>query len=67
MLDPWGSSNPLDNEDYEKIIREFGIEEINEVLRQKLINNRFFRRKIIFGHRDLAVSFRNFNYCFRNR
>ena len=46
MLDPWGASNLLDDEDYERIIREFGIEEVNEVLRQKLLMNRFFRRKI---------------------
>ncbi|NVM44070.1 MAG: tryptophan--tRNA ligase [Candidatus Lokiarchaeota archaeon] len=58
ILDPWGSSNPLEDEDYERIIREFGIEEVNDVLRQKLIKNRFFRRKIIFGHRDLGDVFK---------
>lgn len=58
MLDPWGSSNHLDDEDYERIIKEFGIEEVSEVLRQKLIKNRFFRRKIIFGHRDLGAVFK---------
>ena len=58
MLDPWGASSPLDDEDYERIIKEFGIEEVNEVLRQKLLKNRFFRRKIIFGHRDLGTIFK---------
>ena len=39
MLDPWGSSNPVEDEDYERIKREFGIEDINESLRQKLLKN----------------------------
>ena len=47
-IDPWGSS-PIEEEDYDRIKREFGIEEISESLRQKLIKNRFIRRKIIFG------------------
>ena len=58
MLDPWGSSsNPVEAEDYERIKKEFGIEDISDNLRQKLLNNRFFRRKIIFGHRDLGAIF----------
>jgi len=55
MLDPWGSSGPTNDEDYERIKKEFGIEEIDEAIRQKLIGNRFIRRKIIFGHRDLGL------------
>ncbi|MFX1314238.1 MAG: tryptophan--tRNA ligase [Promethearchaeota archaeon] len=51
-IDPWGTS-PLDEDDYERIKKEFGIEEISEIIRQKFIKNRFIRRKIIFGHRDL--------------
>ncbi len=58
MLDPWGSSNPVEDEDYERIKKEFGIEDISENLRQKLLQNRFFRRKIIFGHRDLGAIFK---------
>ena len=58
MLDPWGSSFRLEDEDYERIIREFGIDEVNEILRKKLVKNRFFRRKIIFGHRDLGTIFK---------
>ncbi|MFX1320684.1 MAG: tryptophan--tRNA ligase [Promethearchaeota archaeon] len=51
-IDPWGST-PIEEEDYDRIKKEFGIEEISESLRQKLIKNRFIRRKIIFGHRDI--------------
>ena len=50
-LDPWSSTNILD-EDYIRLIKEFGIEEITDVMRLS-INNRFIRRKIIFGHRSL--------------
>lgn len=50
-IDPWSSTNILE-EDYLKLIREFGIEEISDVMRLK-IENRFIRRKIIFGHRSL--------------
>ncbi|GAH05393.1 unnamed protein product, partial [marine sediment metagenome] len=58
MLDPWGSSNPVEDEDYERIKKEFGIEDVSENLKQKLLTNRFFRRKIIFGHRDLGLVFK---------
>ncbi|MHA1472357.1 MAG: hypothetical protein ACTSQW_04580 [Promethearchaeota archaeon] len=58
MLDPWGSSNPVEDEDYERIKKEFGIEDVSENLKQKLLTNRFFRRKIIFGHRDLELVFK---------
>ncbi|MFX1259765.1 MAG: tryptophan--tRNA ligase, partial [Promethearchaeota archaeon] len=50
-LDPWSSTNILE-EDYIRLIEEFGIEEISDVMRLK-IDNRFIRRKIIFGHRSL--------------
>ena len=53
-IDPWGAS-ALEDEDYSRLIREFGIEEITESFRQKMIENRFIRRKIIFGHRDLGL------------
>ncbi len=56
-IDPWGTS-ALAQEDYARLIKEFGIEEITETLRQKMINNRFIRRKIIFGHRDLNLVFK---------
>ena len=50
-IDPWSSTNILE-EDYIKLIREFGIEEVSDIMRLK-ISNRFIRRKIIFGHRSL--------------
>ncbi|MGV9172587.1 MAG: tryptophan--tRNA ligase [Promethearchaeia archaeon] len=53
-LDPWSSSNILE-EDYTRLIDKFGIERINEITRQKFMENRFIRRKIIFGHRDLKT------------
>jgi len=56
-IDPWGAS-ALVEEDYTRLIKEFGIEEITETLRQKMLTNRFIRRKIIFGHRDLNLVFK---------
>lgn len=56
-IDPWGTT-VLMEEDYIKLIKEFGISEIDEVARQKLYENRFIRRKIIFGHRDLELAFK---------
>ncbi|MHA2008876.1 MAG: tryptophan--tRNA ligase [Promethearchaeota archaeon] len=56
-IDPWGGS-ALEEEDYAYLIKEFGIEEITESLRQKMSMNRFIRRKIIFGHRDLNLVFK---------
>jgi tryptophanyl-tRNA synthetase len=56
-IDPWGTS-ALVEEDYTRLIKEFGIEEITETLRQKMVSNRFIRRKIIFGHRDLNLVFK---------
>ena len=50
-VDPWSSTNILE-EDYIRLIEEFGIEEINDRMRLNL-NNKFIRRKIIFGHRSL--------------
>jgi tryptophanyl-tRNA synthetase len=53
-IDPWGASH-LEEEDYTRLIHEFGIEEITDTLRLKMEKNRFIRRKIIFGHRDLNL------------
>ncbi|MHA1258018.1 MAG: hypothetical protein ACTSPS_20745, partial [Promethearchaeota archaeon] len=52
-IDPWSSSNILD-EEYDRLIKQFGITEVDEILRQKFHSNKFLRRKIIFGHRGLA-------------
>lgn len=56
-LDPWGSSAIVE-EDYIRLIKEFGIEEIDEKIMQKMQENRFIRRKIMFGHRDLQYVFK---------
>ena len=56
-MDPW-SSDGIDEDDYERLIEEFGIERMDELKRQKLIDNRFVRRKIIFGHRSLDDIFK---------
>jgi tryptophanyl-tRNA synthetase len=53
-IDPWSSSNILD-EDYHRLIKEFGIEEISDVTREKFRAHPFIRRKVIFGNRDLNV------------
>lgn len=51
-IDPWSSANVLD-EDYDRLINEFGIEEISDIVRERFKEHRFIRRKVIFGHRDL--------------
>ncbi len=56
-IDPWGSS-VLYDEDYERVIKEFGIQEVSFTDKEKMSTNRFFRRKIIFGHRDLDAIFK---------
>ncbi len=57
FMDPW-SSQGIDEADYERLISEFGIERIDDVIRQNLKENRFIRRKIIFGHRSLQNIFK---------
>lgn len=52
-LDPWSSSNILE-EDYTRLIKDFGIEQIDEITRQGTIENRYIRRKIIFGYRSIG-------------
>lgn len=52
-IDPWSSVNVLD-EDYDRLINEFGIEEISDIIRERFKEHRFIRRKVIFGHRDLG-------------
>jgi tryptophanyl-tRNA synthetase len=53
-IDPWGSGK-LEDQDYARLIRDFGIEEISEITKQKLRQHKFIRRKIIFGHIDLEL------------
>lgn len=50
-LDPWSIE---DVEDYDRLIRVFGIERINDnLLRSLPFLNRYMRRRIVFGHRGL--------------
>ena len=53
-IDPWSSSN-IKDEEYDRLIREFGIIEIDEKIRQEFLKHRFIRRKVIFGYRDLEL------------
>lgn len=50
IMDPWSIT---DIEDYSKLFNLFGIEPIDQILERIPSPNRYFRRKIIFGHRDL--------------
>ncbi|OYT59958.1 MAG: tryptophan--tRNA ligase [Desulfurococcales archaeon ex4484_217_1] len=53
ILDPWSIT---DVEDYNRLIEVFGIEVMSEdILKQLPFLNRYFRRKIVFGHRDFQV------------
>ncbi len=49
-LDPWGS---LQIEDYDAKMEQFGIEPVDELLDRLPRPHRYFRREIIYGHRDL--------------
>jgi len=53
-IDPWGSGK-LEDEDYTRLIKDFGIEEISDIVKLKLFQHKFIRRKIIFGHIDLDL------------
>jgi tryptophanyl-tRNA synthetase len=54
ILDPWGSGL-VGDDDYDRLIEEFGIERIDvlEIPYSIFEKNRFLRRKIIFGQQDL--------------
>ncbi len=56
-LDPWGY---LAVEDYEKLLKEFGIQPIDQVLSQYPLEHIYFTRRVIFGHRDLDAWFSKF-------
>ncbi len=49
ILDPWGH---FAIEEYEKLFSQFGIEPIDNVLDKLPRLHRFFKRRIVFGHRD---------------
>lgn len=56
VLDPWGATL-VGDDDYDKLIAEFGIQRIDEIdiPASAYDSNRYLRRKIIFGHRDLQT------------
>ncbi len=52
-FDPW---SVVDVEDYGKLIEIFGIEPLTEELLNELpFLNRYFARRIVFGHRDFQI------------
>jgi len=50
-IDPWGT---IDIKDYSELFATFGIEPIESILKRIKKPNRYLRRKIIFGHRELG-------------
>jgi tryptophanyl-tRNA synthetase len=52
-INPWGT-DIIGEEDYDRLCAEFGIQHVNEldIPASFFEQNRFFRRKIVFGHRD---------------
>ncbi|MHA1731815.1 MAG: tryptophan--tRNA ligase [Promethearchaeota archaeon] len=53
-LDPWGMSI-VGEDEYERLLNEFGIERVELANFPLLKKNRFFRRNVIFGHRGLEL------------
>jgi len=51
-IDPW--SNRL-IENYDKLYAEFGMKQVDEKIRAKLVKNRYFRRGLVAGHRDFDL------------
>lgn len=49
-MDPWGTSNI---KDYERLCDEFGVSKLDQDLLNALMDNKYVRRKIVFGHRDI--------------
>ena len=48
-IDPWGATE-IDN--YDKLMKDFGIEPFSNVIKDVPVVHRFMRRGIIYGHRD---------------
>ncbi len=51
-LDPWKS---FEIKDYNKIISEFGIEKIDDIINVLPEKNYYFTRKIVFGHKSFQT------------
>ncbi|OLS12353.1 MAG: tryptophanyl-tRNA synthetase [Promethearchaeota archaeon CR_4] len=55
MVDPWGTQN-INNEDEERLIKEFGLQPIDDVMWMSVKeHNSYFRRRITFAHRDFDL------------
>ncbi|MEM1732744.1 MAG: tryptophan--tRNA ligase [Desulfurococcaceae archaeon] len=52
ILDPWGY---FAIEDYEKLLSEFGIKRIDDVMNMLPRDHMYFKRRVIFGHRDFDI------------
>lgn len=50
MIDPWGT---IQIEDYSRLFEEFGIESVGPLISRFPHPNRYLRRNVVFGHRDL--------------
>ena len=48
-INPWGN----DLVDYRKLFTQFGMQRVSPGLHHRLRASRFFRRGIVFAHRDL--------------
>lgn len=55
-LDPWGHAAV---EDYEKLLEEFGIKPIKDVVNSYDLGHHYFTRSVIFGHRDFDLWLEN--------
>ncbi|MEM0096869.1 MAG: tryptophan--tRNA ligase [Conexivisphaerales archaeon] len=51
-FDPWATS---DIKDYDKLVDEFGISRLSDDLAKKLNDNKYVRRGLIIGHRELDL------------
>ncbi|MEM1772394.1 MAG: tryptophan--tRNA ligase [Desulfurococcaceae archaeon] len=51
-LDPWGHAAV---EDYEKLLEEFGIKPIKDIVDFYSLDHHYFKRNVIFGHRDFDL------------
>jgi tryptophanyl-tRNA synthetase len=49
LIDPW-SSNAIQTDDERRLIQEFGLAAVDDDLRERILQSRYFRRKIIFAH-----------------
>jgi tryptophanyl-tRNA synthetase len=52
MIDPWKAT---EIKDYDRAIKEFGIERIDSILSRLPRKHHYFSRGIIFGHKDFGI------------